>query len=116
MCGIYITGLCRQPFTEQLQLSINFVELYFLDVLHHPVKVTSCMCLLSILVLQSPAEIHASTGTALMDTATSPLAVNVSAMMDGRALDAATEKDVGGVLCAFKSVQYHKCSYFPCVL
>ena len=72
--------------------------------------------LLSVLVLQSPAEIHASTGTALTDTATSPLAVNVSAMTDGRALDAATEKDVGGVLCAFKSVHYHKCSYFPCVL
>ena len=100
-------------FAEPIHLSISFGEMYFLDVRHHLVKVTSCMCLLSVLVLQSPAEIHASTGTALTDTATSPLVVNASAMTDGRALDATTEKDVGGVLCAFRSVQYHKCS---CIL
>ena len=58
---------------------------------------TSCIWLLSVLVLQSSAEIHAGTHTALTATATSP-PVNVSAEMDGWALGVTTEMEVGGVL------------------
>ena len=68
--------------------------------------------------LQSP-EIRAGTPTALTATATSPLAVNVSAMRDGRGLDATTELEVGGVVYAFKectnvSHNVHTCR-FLCV-
>ena len=56
--------------------------------------------------LQSP-EIRAGTPTALTATATSPLAVDVSAMTDGRGLDATTELEVGGVVYAFKGVQMY---------
>ena len=68
--------------------------------------------------LQSP-EIRAGTPTALTATATSPLAVDVSAMTDGRALDATTELEVGGVVYVFKectnvSHNVHTCR-FLCV-
>ena len=68
--------------------------------------------------LQRP-EIRASTPTALTATATSPLAVDVSAMRDGRGLDATTELEVGVVVYAFKecanvSHNIHTCR-FLCV-
>ena len=46
-----------------------------------------------------------------MATATSPLVVYVSAMMDGRALDATTEWDVSGA-----RLEMHLCAYFACPL
>ena len=68
--------------------------------------------------LQRP-EIRASTPTAFTATATSPLAVDVSAMRDGRGLDVTTELEVGVVVYAFKecanvSHNIHTCR-FLCV-
>ena len=59
------------------------------------------LCLLSILVAESrdPCQYTLLLYAA---TATSPLAVNVSAMTDGRGLDVTTEMEVGGVVYAFQ--------------
>ena len=114
-CGLSTTGLCRISSTA---ISIANFNSAFSQFSTAPSGQGDKLRVFAFrpCSAQSPAEIHASTGTALTDTATSPLAVNASAMTDGRGLDAATEEDVGGMLCAFKSVHYHKCSSFPSVL